>query len=96
MSTSSDANLEDRARLEARIRALGQWFHNMDLGGVRTAPDHFLGDYPSLKWRRFAHAIPADLRGRTVLDIGCNARFYAIEMKRRGADRVVGKQEDQP
>jgi tRNA (mo5U34)-methyltransferase len=25
-----------------------------------------------------------------VLDIGCNGGFYAIEMKRRGADRVVG------
>jgi tRNA (mo5U34)-methyltransferase len=25
-----------------------------------------------------------------VLDIGCNAGFYSIEMKRRGADRVVG------
>src|SRR5581483_1615859 len=30
------------------------------------------------------------LRGRTVLDIGCNGGFYSIEMKRRGADRVVG------
>jgi tRNA (mo5U34)-methyltransferase len=25
-----------------------------------------------------------------VLDIGCNAGFYSIEMKRRGAERVVG------
>jgi tRNA (mo5U34)-methyltransferase len=78
------------ALLEARIRALGPWFHNMTIGGVQTAPDHFLGDYPAIKWRRFAHAIPGDLTGRTVLDIGCNAGFYALEMKRRGADRVVG------
>ena len=76
--------------LEARIRELGPWFHNMTIRGVQTAPEHFLGDYPSLKWRQFAHAIPADLTGRTVLDIGCNAGFYALEMKRRGADRVVG------
>ena len=26
--------------------------------GVRTAPSHFLGDYPEVKWRRFADAIP--------------------------------------
>jgi len=76
--------------IEQRVRELGPWFHNMDLRGVRTAPDHFLGDYPAVKWRRFADALPADLSGRTVLDIGCNAGFYAIEMKRRGADRVVG------
>lgn len=75
--------------IERRVRELGRWFHNIDLKGVRTAPDHFLGDYPAVKWRRFAHAIPEDLSGRTVLDIGCNGGFHAIEMKRRGADRVV-------
>ena len=76
--------------LESRVRALGDWFHNLNLDGVQTAPNHFLGDYPSVKWRNFASVIPADLSGRTVLDIGCNAGFYALEMKRRGADRVVG------
>src|SRR4051795_9399521 len=76
--------------IERRIRELGDWFHNLDLGGVLTAPNHFLGDYPNIKWRTFAHALPADLRGKTVLDIGCNAGFYSIEMKKRGADRVLG------
>jgi tRNA (mo5U34)-methyltransferase len=79
-----------RNEIRARVAALGQWFHDIDLDGVRTAPEHFLNDYPNVKWRRFAGAIPADLTGRTVLDIGCNAGFYAIEMKRRGADRVLG------
>jgi tRNA (mo5U34)-methyltransferase len=76
--------------IQQQVEALGPWFHNLDLNGVRTAPGHFLGDYPAVKWRRFADAIPADLSGRSVLDIGCNAGFYAMEMKRRGADRVVG------
>jgi tRNA (mo5U34)-methyltransferase len=82
------------AQIQQRVRELGRWFHNLDLHGVKTAPDHFLGDYPAVKWRRFADAIPADLHGKSVLDIGCNAGFYAIEMKRRGADRVVGIDED--
>jgi len=76
--------------LEKRVRELGPWFHNLDLKGVKTAPDHFLGDYPSFKFASFAHVIPRDLTGRTVLDIGCNAGFYSMEMKRRGAARVVG------
>jgi tRNA (mo5U34)-methyltransferase len=80
--------------LEARVRALGPWFHNLDLHGVRTAPEHFLGDYPSIKWQRFQGVLPDDLTGRTVLDIGCNGGFYAIEMKRRGADRVVAIDHD--
>ncbi|WP_137388456.1 TIGR04290 family methyltransferase [Rhodoligotrophos defluvii] len=78
------------AEIQERARALGPWFHNIDLKGVHTAPDHFLGDYPNVKWRQFGSAIPADLAGKTVLDIGCNGGFYSIEMKRRGADRVVG------
>jgi tRNA (mo5U34)-methyltransferase len=80
--------------LERRVRALGDWFHNLRLNGVETAPGHFLGDYPAVKWRRFAHAVPADLHGWTVLDIGCNAGFYSLEMKRRGADRVVAVDTD--
>ena len=84
----------DRDRTGERIRALGPWFHNMNLNGVWTAPDHPLGDYPAIKWRRFAHAIPADLSGKSVLDIGCNGGFYSIEMKRRGARRVVGIDHD--
>ena len=79
-----------REEVAQRVRALGNWFHNIEIGGVQTAPDHFLGDYPRVKWRRFRDAVPADLHGKTVLDIGCNAGFYSIEMKRRGADRVVG------
>jgi tRNA (mo5U34)-methyltransferase len=78
-----------------RVRELGPWFHNIDLFGVKTAPDHFLGDYPALKWRHFAHALPLDLRGMSVLDIGCNGGFYSIEMKRRGAERVVGIDSDE-
>jgi tRNA (mo5U34)-methyltransferase len=90
------AGLSDPGEIRRRAEALGPWFHNLDLGGgVRTAPDHFLGDYPAVKWRRFAHAIPEDLRGRSVLDIGCNGGFYAIEMKRRGAARVVGIDSDE-
>ena len=51
--------------VEARIRALDPWFHNLEFQGVSTAPDHFLGDYPRNKWRRFAEALPSDLKGRT-------------------------------
>ena len=75
--------------IRERVAALGPWFHNLDLNGVKTAPDHFLGDYPAVKWRHFADAIPADLSGKSVLDIGCNAGFYSLEMKRHGAARVL-------
>jgi tRNA (mo5U34)-methyltransferase len=90
----SAANLTQDA-IRDRVRELGDWFHNINLRGVQTAPDHFLGDYPAVKWQRFEHAIPADLSGRSVLDVGCNGGFYAIEMKRRGASRVVAVDSDE-
>ncbi|WP_126979262.1 TIGR04290 family methyltransferase [Frigidibacter oleivorans] len=80
--------------LQRRIRELGPWFHNLRLNGIETAPDHFLGDYPQFKWQGFRHVLPQDMRGMTVLDIGCNAGFYAMEMARRGADRVLGIDSD--
>jgi tRNA (mo5U34)-methyltransferase len=82
-------------QIHQRVQELGSWFHNIDLCGVQTAPDHFLGDYPNTKWQRFADAIPRDLKGKSVLDIGCNAGFYAIQMKQRGADRVLGIDTDE-
>lgn len=82
-------------QIRQRVQELGQWFHNLDLHGVKTAPDHFLGDYPTTKWQRFANALPQDLSGRTVLDVGCNAGFYSIQMKLRGADKVVGVDTDE-
>lgn len=81
-------------RLKQRIAELGPWFHNLRIGGVETAPDHFLGDYPRFKWEGFRHVIPNDLEGCSVLDVGCNAGFYALEMKRRNAGRVVGIDSD--
>jgi len=86
---SREAKL-DKAALTRRIQELGEWFHNFELNGVRTAPDHFLGDFPNIKWKHIADQIPADLTGATVLDIGCNGGFYCIQMKRRGAERVLG------
>jgi tRNA (mo5U34)-methyltransferase len=80
--------------LRDKIEALGPWFHNLRIGNFETAPDHFLGDYPRFKWEGFKHIVPDDLEGCSVLDIGCNAGFYSLEMKRRNAGRVVGIDSD--
>lgn len=75
--------------LERQISSLGEWFHNINLKGIWTSPQHFLGDYPNVKWEHIAPAIPENLNGASVLDVGCNAGFYSIQMKRRGAGRVL-------
>ncbi len=81
---------QSREKLAHEIAELGEWFHNIDLHGIPTAPNHFLGDFPNVKWKHIEKAIPQDLAGASVLDIGCNGGFYSIQMKRRGAGRVLG------
>ncbi|MGE5295683.1 MAG: TIGR04290 family methyltransferase [Solirubrobacterales bacterium] len=91
MSTRSPRTLErnlshPRTALEREVAALGPWFHNLHLpGGLQTAPEHPLGDFPMCKWKCMAPHLPEDLAGRSVLDIGCNAGFYSFELARRGA-----------
>lgn len=86
----SDTATAQQQIVQRRIHELGPWFHNLTLEGVPTAPNHFLGDFPSNFFQHFADLFPADLSGWSVLDIGCNAGFYSFEMKRRGAAEVVG------
>ncbi|HSM85086.1 MAG TPA: TIGR04290 family methyltransferase [Candidatus Limnocylindrales bacterium] len=80
----------DTDELARRIAAMGEWFHNIDLKGVPTAPNHFLGDFPGIKWKSIAPLLPENLNGASVLDVGCNAGFYSVELKKRGAGRVLG------
>jgi tRNA (mo5U34)-methyltransferase len=68
------------------IKKLGPWFHNLHLpDGTQTAPDHFLGDFPSFKWEQLAPHLPKQMKGWRVLDIGCNAGFYSFQLASRGA-----------
>src|SRR5262245_17699909 len=56
------------------------WYHTIDLGDGLITPgiyDHrpYLARYD----------LPADLRGRTALDVGAASGFFAFELERRGA-----------
>ena len=55
-----DSGLSKNA-LEQRVADLAPWFHNLRLQGVQTAPEHFLGDYPAVKFERFRDALPMNL-----------------------------------
>src|SRR5688572_6682875 len=78
-----------RAEVAENIERLGPWYHNVVLApGVMTNPSN--PDYPASRWRVLDQVIPKDLKGKSVLDIGCNSGFFSLEMKKRGAERVVG------
>lgn len=81
------------AGLEEQVRALDPWFHDLDLHGVRTAPNHPLGNFLRDLWTQVEPAFPQDMSGKTVLDIGCNAGFYSLQLHARGA-KVTGLEHD--
>lgn len=94
LKTLQSAGQSGRGPHAQEIAALGPWFHNLHLpGGIETAPDHPLGDFPRRKWLELAPALPTDLRGADVLDVGCNAGFYSFELADRGA-RVLAVDSD--
>src|SRR6185503_10034524 len=82
------------AEIRSRVEKLGPWFHYIKLGnGLATKSASAIGeplDHPQPTWEKIRVTIPEDLSGKSVLDVGCNAGFYAIETKRRGASRVLG------
>jgi tetratricopeptide (TPR) repeat protein len=71
------------------VEKLGPWYHNLELWpGLTTNPA--AGDHPANRWRILEPFVPQDLSGKSVLDIGCNAGYFSLQMKRRGASRVLG------
>ena len=83
-----------RTEITEQVNRLAPWFHCIDLGdGLFTKSQSAIGepvDHPRPTWENVKACVPSDLTGQTVLDVGCNAGFYSIEMKRRGAARVLG------
>ena len=83
-----------REEIISEINRLEPWFHCIDLGdGLRTKSKSAIGEpteHPRPTWEKVKVCLPDDLSGQSVLDVGCNAGFYCIEMKRRGATRVLG------
>jgi tRNA (mo5U34)-methyltransferase len=83
-----------RKEILAELKRLEPWFHRIDLGdGLFTKTETVMGepvDHPLGPWQTIQKLLPPDLSGKTLLDVGCNAGFYAFEAKRRGAKRVLG------
>ena len=83
-----------RDQILAELKRLEPWFHCIDLGeGLATKTKSAIGepvDHPRPTWEKVKVCLPDDLSGKTVLDVGCNAGFYSLEAKRRGAARVLG------
>ena len=85
----------NRKRLIRKIVEIGPWFHSIDVGeNIRTReiaplPGPQPDNHPRDRWVDLESAIPVDLSGKRVLDIGCADGFYTLEFARRNAREVV-------
>jgi tRNA (mo5U34)-methyltransferase len=83
-----------RSEILKRIDALKPWFHSIDLGnGIRIERDPVHGGdrkYPENLWKKLRELLPRDIQGLRIIDVGCNAGYVSVEMKRGGAAYVLG------
>ena len=79
---------QSREELEAVSASwAGRWWHSIDLGEGVVTPGAKSLDIMRREIDQLG--LPADLTGRSVLDIGAWDGGFSFEMERRGADRVV-------
>ena len=83
-------NAPSREEAMRIVASFPYWYQRIYVGnGIYTHPagGPLLHE---LVWRRLSAAVPQDLRGASVLDVGSNAGYFSIQMKRRNAGRVLG------
>jgi len=76
-----------KPEIEKEVNQLGPWLQNLSLNGILTNSNN--PDYPESRWRLVEPYVPKNLKDKTVLDLGCNAGYFSVKMKERGAD-VLG------
>lgn len=64
------------------------WWHSIDLGNGIVTPGQKTPELMAIESMLFFDGV--DLKGRSVLDVGTWNGGYAVEVKRRGAGRVLG------
>jgi len=77
---------QDAENLEQGLRGLMPW---------RKGPFNFFGTHVDTEWRsdwKWDRVSPhlADLKGRTILDVGCGSGYHCWRMAGAGARQVVG------
>ena len=87
MSQARNATITSETRKQIdRLHSLG-WYHSIELPGGEVIQG--LQSVELLTTRLSQFPVPADLRGKRVLDIGAWDGWFSFEMERRGAQVVA-------
>ena len=83
---SLHADEENTSKIRDSLLALSPWRKGpFDVAGIQIDAEW----RSDLKWQRLKNCI-APLDGRNVLDVGCGNGFYALQMRKGGAQAVIG------
>lgn len=86
LKISGAVSAEDQQQIESGLRGLMPW---------RKGPFSFFDTHIDTEWRsdwKWERVVShlADLKGRTVLDVGCGSGYHVWRMLGAGAGRVIG------
>jgi SAM-dependent methyltransferase len=90
-----DMDMVSKEWLESEVKRLGDrqpWWHDIQLPhGVRTlnrSDEDLRANHNNVKWETIRKLL--NVRGKTVVDLGCNEGYYCLEARRAGAARITG------
>jgi tRNA (mo5U34)-methyltransferase len=79
-----------KEEVERQVAELGWWYHHFELpSGVWTGDGEPPAYDPIERWELIEPYLPADLEGKSVLDVGGNSGYFSLRMKQCGAGRCV-------
>lgn len=95
MNTDNTLDVPGEVELLDKIKALGPWFHNIEVApGIFTrdiapAPGPQPRNHPESRWEKVKSALPDDMTGMSVLDAGCSDGYFSMKMAERGASLIL-------
>ena len=77
--------------LKKEIDSLGKWYYPINFNGIQVRKDLKPDKTSGLNnWHNYLKFYLPEIKGKRILDIGCNAGLYDLEMSKMGAREVVG------
>src|SRR4051794_8865397 len=82
--------------LQKRVESFPNWHYEFDLGGGVVTPIFDEAHVNRHRQRQELIVAPlvelcgGDLRGKRVLDLGCNAGYWSLQVIQRSCDFVLG------
>lgn len=78
------------------VKELGRWYYYIDFGYGVTVRKDLRRDKTNgfSNWNNYlVHCMP-EIKDKRILDLGCNAGIYDLEMAKLGAKKVIGIDKD--